>query len=265
MMRASAQEVNAYNYKMMQEANKFSAGQAQKQMDFQEYMSSTAHQREVNDLMAAGLNPILSATGGQGAPMASGAMGQAYMARGERGLTENPMKDIAQSALAAKRFKELELKSLEQNIKQTDSNIKVANSTMDLQNAQILKAAEEMATLQSSARLNSAAAVREMATAGAQSAYAALMDTQRQGANYDNMIKATTMPDIVAQAKSTANKSFWSGKSAEEQWLMDKYNAREATNKHLNVTNTPIGEKWLPWFKELNPLTNMFKFTTIAK
>lgn len=69
----SAKQQNDMAQENARDAERFTAGQSAQQIAFQERMSNTAHQREVADLKAAGLNPLLSLNSGASTP--AGGMG----------------------------------------------------------------------------------------------------------------------------------------------------------------------------------------------
>lgn len=120
--------VSAYS---QHETNKMNLKIAREQMKFQERMSSTAHQREVSDLQKAGLNPILSATGGQGASAPSGASA----------TMENELAGVGEEVSSAvKKFQEAQLREKEKVAQDSGLENDIAEREVKGAQVELLKA-----------------------------------------------------------------------------------------------------------------------------
>lgn len=110
MLGAAA--IGAYGQR---EANQAMATSAYEQMAFQERMRGSAHQAEVNDLRMAGLNPVLSGTGGHGAATPGGAQYQA----------ENELDSVASTGMQAMQLR-AQLKQMDATTALTKQQEKLA-------------------------------------------------------------------------------------------------------------------------------------------
>lgn len=102
---SEAEKQRAWTAEQNAKAMQFNAAEAQKNRDWQQMMSNTAHQREIKDLMAAGLNPVLSAMNGNGAAVTSGATASGVVGSGSKAdadtSTSGAIANLLGSILAA--------------------------------------------------------------------------------------------------------------------------------------------------------------------
>lgn len=129
-----------------QSANAANAAAAREQREWEERMSNTAHQREVTDLQAAGLNPMLSANHG-GASTPSGA---SYTAQNPWADAGNMISNIN----SGRKLDEVDKVLAANTVKKSDAEIVESKSRIALNASQIAKQGEEIKNLISTQMVN---------------------------------------------------------------------------------------------------------------
>lgn len=118
---------NSSNRDIAEANNRFNASQAQLNRDFQMQMSNTAHQREVADLKAAGLNPLLSANAGSSSP------GGATASSSGNPVMQNPLADLNLGGM----FRDLAQLDMQRQSTQADVRVKDAQAAATISNTKM--------------------------------------------------------------------------------------------------------------------------------
>lgn len=172
------------SYSGQQQANQLNIEEAERNREWQTAMSNTAHQRQVADLKAAGLNPILSAYQG-GAAVGSGA--QAHV--------ENPYSQLPGAISSARNILEVQTKQLKLQEALNQAQIGRENSQTALNDSTDKLALENIKTAKTQQTLNSAASLKAMEEVNTTQAQAASLMAQAANqyslAKYNNAMTAS--------------------------------------------------------------------------
>lgn len=123
----------------------FSSKEAAKNRDWQQMMSNTAHQREIADLKAAGLNPVLSAMGGNGASVGSGATASGVTSAGAKGEADTSLNSALVNLLGSIYNRTTQLEAANINARTQEAVAEKYNATSEIV-AQISAGANRYAT-----------------------------------------------------------------------------------------------------------------------